>query len=236
MSRKKNKCIIVYTDGSCSNNGKSNAVGGIGIHFPNGELNDLSKVYRKGNCTNIRTELYAILTAIRYVKKKLGLDNICLLIKTDSDYSVDSLTKWVYDWVKNGWRKKDRSKVKNREFIELIHKYYEKYDIILEFVRGHSDGDDDDSIGNNIADELAKKATYRAISEQNKRYSGSKRSSIGTRKVFPKKINNSKYDSRLKSNNNKNYSKYYPKKRNSYHSRNDYSADEIEIELIKSRK
>jgi len=71
MITKKIQNIIVYTDGSCSKNGKRNAIGGIGIHFPNEELPDISKIYRLGICTNQKTELYAILTAINYIKKKI---------------------------------------------------------------------------------------------------------------------------------------------------------------------
>lgn len=34
--------VNVFTDGSVSGNGKQNATGGIGIHFPNGQLPDVS--------------------------------------------------------------------------------------------------------------------------------------------------------------------------------------------------
>ncbi|AYV85078.1 MAG: ribonuclease H [Satyrvirus sp.] len=158
--------IIVYTDGSCVGNGKISAVGGIGIHFPNNELKDVSKIFRFGCCTNQRTELYAILFAFKYIKQNLGLDGKRIIIKTDSQYCVDSITNWVYGWIKNGWRTKSNKPVANKEFIEAIHKYYERYDILLEHVQAHTGLDDEDSVANAKADALAVKATNRALLEQ----------------------------------------------------------------------
>lgn len=160
------KSIIVYTDGSCSGNGKNGAVGGIGVHFPNGELKDISKIFTQGYCTNQRTELYAILTALRYLKKKLGLRNYHVIIKTDSQYSIDCITKWIYGWTKNGWKTKIGTDVANKELIQLIHQYYEAYDIVFEHVDAHTRGTDSDSIANDKADKLAQQATKKALSKK----------------------------------------------------------------------
>jgi len=183
--KSKKKDLIVFTDGSCSGNGKAISHGGIGIHFPNNELPDLSKIFRAGGCTNQRTELYAILTAVRYIKKNLGLSGYRVKIKTDSGYSIDCITKWVNGWKENGWRKKDGSSVANKEYIELIDKYYQRYDITMQFVAAHTTKTDPDSVGNARADKLATDATKRAKIEsgnsrspkyqgQSKKYSGSK--------------------------------------------------------------
>lgn len=170
----KKKKIVVFTDGSCSGNGKKNSYGGIGIHFPNKELNDVSKVYRKGYCTNQKTELFAILTAIRYIKQNIGLKNVKVLIKTDSEYSINCVTRWVNGWIKNGWKTKNDTDVANKEFIEPIYKYYKKYDIEFEHVEAHTGYDDDDSVGNDKADKLATKATEKAIRESGGKCSISK--------------------------------------------------------------
>ena len=106
MTHKKVKKIIVFTDGSCLSNGKKHAVGGIGIHFPNKELKDVSKVFNNGYCTNQRTELCAILCALRYIKQNIGFENVRICVKTDSKYSIDCVTKWIYNWVDNGWKTK----------------------------------------------------------------------------------------------------------------------------------
>ena len=207
MSKNKKK-IIVYTDGSCAGNGRMDAVGGIGIHFPNGELDDVSKVYRIGHCTNQRTELYAILTAIKYVKQSLGLKNYQIEIMTDSEYAINCITRWVNGWIKNGWITKDGSTVSNKDFIEKIYYYYEKYNIKLTHVRGH--------VGiepNEKADKLATKATDKALNEK--------------KKVSKVEIN---YYS-----DEKKHTNYYNKQpsRRSYRDRK-YNDDDIVVELVES--
>uniref|UniRef100_A0A6C0C9N9 ribonuclease H n=1 Tax=viral metagenome TaxID=1070528 RepID=A0A6C0C9N9_9ZZZZ len=155
--------LVVFTDGSCSRNGKVGAIGGIGIHFPDQELPDVSKIFNKGKCTNQRTELYAIYSALRYINSRLGLSKYNVYVKTDSKYSIDCVTNWADNWVNNGWLTKKGEPVLNREFIEEIYRYYNKYSIFMEHVDGHSDLDDYNAIGNNEADRLATSATKKAI-------------------------------------------------------------------------
>jgi ribonuclease HI len=155
----KRKQIVVFTDGSCEGNGKSGAVGGIGIHFPNKELKDISKPFTREKCTNQTTELYAILVAIRYIKQKIGLDKVNIHIKSDSSYSINACTKWTPGWIKNGWKTTAGKPVSNKEFIYPIFKYQQKYPITFEHVEGHAEGDDEDAVGNNQADNLARKGT-----------------------------------------------------------------------------
>lgn len=166
MSKSGKKIIIVYTDGSCMGNGRTDAVGGIGIHFPNGELKDISKIYSLGLCTNQKTELYAILTAIKYIKKNFNLSKYKLLIKTDSQYSINCVTKWIDGWIKNGWITQNNKPVVNREMIEAIHKYYTNYDIEFDHVDAHTNREDDESIANAVADKLATNATKKAFSKK----------------------------------------------------------------------
>lgn len=219
--------IVVYTDGSCSGNGNSNAIGGIGIHFPNEELKDISKVFRYESCTNQRTELYAILTAIRYIKQKLGLTNNKIVIKTDSQYSIDCITKWIYGWIKNGWMTKNNTPVANQEFIEVIHEYYEKYDITFEHVDAHTNKKDEDSVANAMADKLATMATKKAqmemannSSKSKKTYVRKKNIPINQKKTIFNKVPVKKSFTKPKMANKKNYP----------------ISDNIIVELIKAPK
>ena len=207
MSKTKKKEIFVYTDGSCVRNGKLNAVGGIGIHFPNGDLKDMSKIFESGPCTNQKTELYAILTAIRYINKYIGLDNHKIIIKTDSQYCIDCVTNWIYNWIKNGWKTKNKTPVINKELIETINKYYEKYDIEFNHVNAHTNLKDNESIANSIADSLAVAATKKAIYYQSKnnrkqtKHQGSKNTRSkqtkrqGSKNNYGKKYNNKSFPS-----------------------------------------
>lgn len=160
------KHIVVFTDGACSGNGSKNAVGGIGIHFPNKELPDVNKAFRIGFCTNQRAELYAIKIALQYIHNKLGLLTHSVTIKSDSLYAISCVTKWIDAWIKNGWVNKAGNPVANRDLIEPIYEYYKRFIINFEHVSAHTGGTDPDSIGNEIADQLATKASKRMANEQ----------------------------------------------------------------------
>ena len=58
------KSICVYTDGSCRNNGKKNAIAGIGVYIEN-----ICKISEPivGRQTNQRAELFAILKALQII-------------------------------------------------------------------------------------------------------------------------------------------------------------------------
>lgn len=190
--------IVIYTDGSCSNNGYNNAQGGIGVYFPNKELPHVSKIFDLDNPTNQRTELYAILVAIKYIHSKLNLKKYNLLIKSDSTYSINCITKWVNNWINNGWKNREGKDVANRDLIEPIYEYYLKYDIKFEHVAAHTKGDDEDSIYNAKVDKLATKATQKAkdkkIESSNENYNISlidnKKSNRSKKSNGSKKSNN----------------------------------------------
>lgn len=226
----KKKYIIVYTDGSCSGNGKKNAIGGIGIHFPNGELKDVSKIFDKEYCTNQKTELFAILTAIRYIKQNLDLKKYKICIKTDSQYSIDCVTKWVYGWIKNGWKTKTGTAVANQEYIELIYKYYEAYDIVFHHVDAHTELDDDDSIANAIADKLATFATKKAQELNNLEFTDNNDENYYEKR--PRKVSSR---NNYNVNKNRSGSKSYGKSNSYRRNRKDLDSD-IVVELIKITK
>lgn len=217
----KKKHIVIFTDGSCSNNGKINSFGGIGIHFPNKELKDISKVYRLGVCTNQKTELYAILTAIRYIGQNFPLHKCHILIKTDSQYSIDCITKWINGWLRNNFITKAGKPVLNREFIEIIHKYYEKYSIEFSHVDAHTDKSDSDSNGNRVADSLATAATRKAQMEGNVR-------------VELKNLKD-KIEPKFKSSTRTRESSFIPNKNIRKNSRFPSLGNDLIVELIKSK-
>jgi ribonuclease HI len=98
---KSDDTIICFTDGSCINNGKLDAVGGYGAYFPyHQELNFSSKIDNRIATNNI-AELLAILEAIKKCTSFLDLDYIKkLLIYTDSKYCFKIFTEWIFTWKK----------------------------------------------------------------------------------------------------------------------------------------
>jgi ribonuclease HI len=158
--------IIVFTDGSCLGNGKKIAVAGIGIHFPNKELEDVSREFTIEPITNQRAELYAIYFALKYIRLNLGLRNKLITIKTDSMYSVNCLTKWINKWKFNNWTTNEGKPVLNQDLLKAIDKYLVRYTINLEHVNAHTGRDDYDSIHNDIADSLSRRI-FNQINKKN---------------------------------------------------------------------
>lgn len=151
--KKEIKRIVIYTDGSCRNNGKPNSLAGYGIHFPNGELVDISETFTLSPITNQRAELWAIYEAI----KLTVIDYEKINIYSDSRYSIDCVTEWSCKWLRNDWKTSNGEDVKNKDILEPLVKLYNdnSIKIRLHHVRSHTGNTDLLSIGNDNADKLA---------------------------------------------------------------------------------
>jgi len=151
--------IIVYTDGSHM---KPSNKCGYGVHFPNNEFEDISRAFTKLPKTNQRAELYAIYKAIYTVNKKDTKLNI--LINTDSEYSIKSLTIWIKKWKKNNWIGSTGKEVMNQDIIKNIDNLMSEHEGKIKFkhVRAHTNKQDYDSIHNDITDGLAKQGALKS--------------------------------------------------------------------------
>ena len=137
--------MIIYTDGSCQGNP---GPGGFGVVILDNNENELSThSERSENTTNNREELKAILwAAFSYGDTK---DN--LIIYSDSAYCINTLTIWMFQWEKNGWKKANNKTPENLDLIIPFFKFLKKgYNITLKKVKGHSNNK-----WNNKADQLA---------------------------------------------------------------------------------
>lgn len=145
--------ITIYTDGACKRNGKA----GYGVHFPNKEFEDLGNPFTHKPITNQRAELYAIYKALRTVEKSDGKKFRNVHIYSDSQYGINSLTKWISGWIKNDWKTANKKPVCNVDIIKKIHAIMEKYPGKIRFthVLAHTGRQDAHSIGNDMADKLA---------------------------------------------------------------------------------
>lgn len=155
--------IYAYTDGSCFHNGKKNVPGGIGIFIPHLD----KKIYKLvNNSTNNKAEILAIREAIMYLAKNNQLESNKLIIFTDSEYTIKSCTIWNRNWdwnsetqqyiKRNGGKKKI---IKNSKYLRQVIQLLRKYPHInLQHIKAHTGKQDKHSRGNEIADNLAKKA------------------------------------------------------------------------------
>ena len=174
-----------FTDGSTLGNGGKNALGGIGIFFPQStDAKNISLNYAKfvienpeysmNKATNNITELLAILIAIQVLTKKYItsfpnklLTDLRIIIYSDSEYSINCITKWAPTWQKNGWKKKGSKKndneIKNLDIIKKIYYLFTKQRIKFVHVNSHTKEPINKSspewniwYGNEMADKLAK--------------------------------------------------------------------------------
>jgi ribonuclease HI len=169
--------IVVYTDGSTIENGKVNAKGGISVFFGDNDQRNLSEPYFLYPITNNRCEMYAAIQAIQILAKTLNTQKKHrVIIKTDSEYLVNCITKWLPTWIARGWRKADKTNVENRDLLfwldSLIHLYQGFMEVKFKHVFAAHDRNepkDKSSIewcewhGNNEADKLAKRGTEISI-------------------------------------------------------------------------
>ena len=146
--------IIIYTDGACKNNGSKskNVVAGVGVHFSENNkvtMNDISSRLSIQNPTNNKAELTAILFALQECLKQEIKDKI--IIYTDSQYSIDAITKWYDQWSKDG----SLDSKKNVSFIQSIKSIMKMLNVSFVHIRGHTKKKDIHSLGNERADDLA---------------------------------------------------------------------------------
>lgn len=162
--------IVLFTDGSCLNNGKPSARAGYGIYFPNKEFENISKKFIIPPITNQRAELYAIFEGLETIFNKESEKNqpTKVTIYTDSKYSINCLTNWIENWKKNGWVSKTKNPIKNLDIIKPIYDILvEHKNVSFQHVKAHQSGSDELTVGNNIADQLAKDGIYNKSTVKN---------------------------------------------------------------------
>jgi len=112
--------FTVFTDGGAKNNGKKSCVAAWAVYF--GEFN--LAIYNSSDRilidpSNQKAELYAIRMALKNLLDYLQTNTVTSIrIVTDSQYSIDCLTKWYKNWEKNGWRTAKGDHVKHSTVIK----------------------------------------------------------------------------------------------------------------------
>ncbi|MBO4848402.1 MAG: ribonuclease HI [Clostridia bacterium] len=137
------KKVTIYTDGACSVNP---GVGGWAAIL-------MYKTTRKEisggeiETTNNRMEITAAMMALSALKQSCEVD-----IYTDSAYLSDTFNQgWLYNWMKNGWKKSNKQPVENKDLWEKMIELTRTHKVTWHKVKGHSDNE-----FNNRCDELAR--------------------------------------------------------------------------------
>ncbi len=100
--------------------------------------------------TNNLGELTAVLELLR-ASAAAGLADQPLHILADSQYTINTVTKWRFGWKKRGWQKADKKPIANLETIQAIDREISGRAVTFEWVRGHAGHP-----LNELADDLAR--------------------------------------------------------------------------------
>ena len=151
------KVMKVFTDGACSNNGKINAIAGIGIYLGENDKRNISKIIN-GKQTNNTAELCAVIEVFDILKEEIK-DNREIIIYSDSQYVINCCGNFGQESEKNEWKTKKGDYIPNYELVKNIYELFKnnKY-VKIEYIKAHTNNNDELSIGNNEADKLAKLA------------------------------------------------------------------------------
>lgn len=137
--------VIIYTDGACSGNPGPGGWGSILMYKD--KIKEISGGMK--DTTNNVMELTAVIEALKLLKF-----NCNVKLYSDSAYVVNAFNqKWIYGWMKNGWKNSNKEPVKNKELWEELYSLTKIHNVEFIKVKGHADNK-----YNNRCDELARNA------------------------------------------------------------------------------
>lgn len=137
--------VIIYTDGACSGNPGPGGWGSMLMY------KDTKKEISGGkeDTTNNVMELTAVIEGLKLLKFPCSVK-----LYSDSAYVVNAFNqKWIYGWLKNGWKNASKEPVKNKELWQELYDLTKIHKVEFIKVKGHADNE-----YNNRCDELARNA------------------------------------------------------------------------------
>jgi ribonuclease HI len=146
----------VFTDGSCTSNGRKGAKAGFAAWFPdNPSWASAFRVPDDEDQTNNRAELSAIQLAVKTLEDRGEIDSD-LVIYSDSEYSINCLTSWLPGWMSRGWKTAAGKDVLHQDLIKDITSRLSKFKSHrFVHVKAHTGGLDDLSKQNAVVDKMA---------------------------------------------------------------------------------
>ncbi len=127
--------VTIYTDGAARGNPEGPGGYGVILKYIDSKGNlherELSAGYKK--TTNNRMELMAAIVGLEALVKPCQVD-----LYTDSRYLCDAFNRhWVDGWLKTGWKKSDKTQVKNVDLWERLLAAMEPHEVTYMWVKGH---------------------------------------------------------------------------------------------------
>ena len=126
--------LRIYTDGGCSGNPGPGAWAYILLR-PDGARRDARFV---SHTTNNRMELQAVIEALRAVRSDPQTAGASIQLFTDSQYVKNGISDWIYNWINNGWKTRNKKPVKNQDLWRLLLELSAELDIRWHWLQGHA--------------------------------------------------------------------------------------------------
>jgi len=138
--------VTIYTDGACRGNPGPGAWAAVLISGSN-KQKEIKGV--KALTTNNEMELTAVIMGLRELKRSCRVK-----LYSDSAYIVNAFNQgWIDNWLRNNWRTKNKTEVKNRELWEELIELTDKHSVEFVKVKGHAGNHFNEQV-----DELANQA------------------------------------------------------------------------------
>jgi ribonuclease HI len=82
-------------------------------------------------------ELMAVVDLLEQTEAA-GLAGEPLKVLCDSQYVINTVTKWIPGWKRKGWRKADGKPVQNLELVQRLDELVAGRNVVFEWVKGHA--------------------------------------------------------------------------------------------------
>ena len=145
------QAAVVYPYGYCAGNGRCRATGGIGVYWAPEHPNNISEYLDVPTATN---NIAVLRAAARALESAISMGVRRIEVRTDSKYTMQSMTEWIDGWRKNGWKTATGGEVSNVEEIIRLNDLCGEIDVTWVHVPGH-----ERVFGNKEANRLAREGS-----------------------------------------------------------------------------
>lgn len=137
--------VEIYTDGSLRGNPKTGGWAFLII----APFMFLGKAGYTEIATNNTEEIRSAIMALEHLPQT----SKPVVLYSDSQYVIKSMTEWWKGWAKNGFVTASKKPVKNLEMLKKLRKLVQKHNVQMKWVKGHNGNP-----RNELVDKMAGKA------------------------------------------------------------------------------
>lgn len=128
--------LELYTDGGCSGNPGCGAWAFVIVDSERHTVLESQSGFDPYT-TNNRMELQAVIEALRYAHHFAADSSFALY--TDSQYVQKGITLWIHTWMRNNWRSKSKTPIKNIALWQLLYNTQQKLAVQWHWLKGHAE-------------------------------------------------------------------------------------------------